>query len=234
MTAAALTSEAERAIAARRGGRKRAAAPISPPRPASRSIAIMAAPLALSFLASIKTTADASAVPPHYLPQGAELRELPQGHQLPGGPGDLRRQFRRRRADHHRRLHRARGAGGLRPRALRHARQGDRLSRAARADHDPLSGAADAALSRFRQGRPRQHAPRPRDRPHDPAAAVLDLPDAQQLRGDPARDRGGGDDRRLLGLAALDPHLPAARRARRSSPSRCSPSSPRGTSSSPR
>ena len=31
--------------------------------------ALMAAPLALSFFASIKTTADASAVPPHYLPE---------------------------------------------------------------------------------------------------------------------------------------------------------------------
>ncbi|RBP16223.1 carbohydrate ABC transporter membrane protein 2 (CUT1 family) [Roseiarcus fermentans] len=32
-------------------------------------IAVMGAPLALSFLASIKTPADASAIPPHYLPQ---------------------------------------------------------------------------------------------------------------------------------------------------------------------
>ena len=32
-----------------------------------------------------------------------------------------------------------------------------------------------------------------------------------QFRGDSARDRGGGDDRRLLGLAAADPYLPAAR-----------------------
>jgi multiple sugar transport system permease protein len=32
-------------------------------------IVVMGAPLALSFLASIKTPADASAVPPHYLPQ---------------------------------------------------------------------------------------------------------------------------------------------------------------------
>ena len=31
--------------------------------------ALMLAPLVLSFLASIKTQADASAVPPHYLPR---------------------------------------------------------------------------------------------------------------------------------------------------------------------
>ena len=36
-------------------------------------MAIMSAPLALSFLASIKTTADASASPPHYLPQALSL-----------------------------------------------------------------------------------------------------------------------------------------------------------------
>jgi multiple sugar transport system permease protein len=36
-------------------------------------IAIMSAPLALSFLASIKTTAEASASPPHYLPQALSL-----------------------------------------------------------------------------------------------------------------------------------------------------------------
>ena len=37
-----------------------------------------------------------------------------------------------------------------------------------------------------------------------------------ELRGHSARDRGGGDDRRLLGLAAARPCLPAARRSRRS------------------
>ena len=36
-------------------------------------IAIMSAPLALSFLASIKTTAEASESPPHYLPQALSL-----------------------------------------------------------------------------------------------------------------------------------------------------------------
>jgi len=36
-------------------------------------MALMAAPLALSFLASIKTTADASAAPPHYLPEALSL-----------------------------------------------------------------------------------------------------------------------------------------------------------------
>ncbi len=68
MTAAALTSEAERAISAPRGGR---AAPRAYLATAAcvAVIAIMAAPMALSFLASIKTAADASAVPPHYLPQ---------------------------------------------------------------------------------------------------------------------------------------------------------------------
>jgi multiple sugar transport system permease protein len=72
MTAAALTRQAERAISAPRGGRARpgaylvAAACIA-------VIAIMAAPMALSFLASIKTAADASAVPPRYLPQTLSL-----------------------------------------------------------------------------------------------------------------------------------------------------------------
>jgi multiple sugar transport system permease protein len=36
-------------------------------------VALMAAPLALSFLASIKSTADASAVPPHYLPEALSV-----------------------------------------------------------------------------------------------------------------------------------------------------------------
>ena len=35
--------------------------------------ALMAAPMALSFLASIKTVADASAVPPHYLPEALSV-----------------------------------------------------------------------------------------------------------------------------------------------------------------
>ena len=51
---------------------------------------------------------------------------------------------------------------------------------------------------------------------------------------DPARNRRGGDDRRLLGVGAPDPHLPAARRSRPWSPSRSSPSSIPGTNFSPR
>ena len=55
-------------------------------------IAIMAAPIALSFLASIKTAADASAVPPNYLPQALSLENYAKVIHLPGGPRDLCRQ----------------------------------------------------------------------------------------------------------------------------------------------
>ena len=72
MTAAALTSETERAISAPRGGRAPPGAYLATAACVA-VIAIMAAPMALSFLASIKTAADASAVPPHYLPQALSL-----------------------------------------------------------------------------------------------------------------------------------------------------------------
>jgi multiple sugar transport system permease protein len=68
MTVAALTSETERAISTPRGGRAPPGAYLAIAACVA-VIAIMAAPMALSFLASIKTAADASAVPPHYLPQ---------------------------------------------------------------------------------------------------------------------------------------------------------------------
>jgi multiple sugar transport system permease protein len=68
MTAAALTSEAERAISAPHPGRGAPAAYLAAAACVA-AIAIMGAPMALSFLASIKTAADASAAPPHYLPQ---------------------------------------------------------------------------------------------------------------------------------------------------------------------
>lgn len=72
MTAAALTGEATRPISARRGG------PAVPGAWLAAAacvvvIAVMGAPMALSFLASIKTPADASAVPPTYLPQALSL-----------------------------------------------------------------------------------------------------------------------------------------------------------------
>ncbi len=68
MTAAALTSESARTISAPRGGRAARGAYLATAACVA-VIAIMAAPMALSFLASIKTAADASAVPPHYLPK---------------------------------------------------------------------------------------------------------------------------------------------------------------------
>ena len=58
-------------------------------------IALMAAPIVLSFLASIKTAADASALAAALSAARAELRELRQGHQLSGGACDLCRQLRR-------------------------------------------------------------------------------------------------------------------------------------------
>jgi multiple sugar transport system permease protein len=67
MTAAALSTEAE-AISAPHPGRGTPAAYLVASA-CTAAIAIMAAPMALSFLASIKTAADASAAPPHYLPQ---------------------------------------------------------------------------------------------------------------------------------------------------------------------
>jgi multiple sugar transport system permease protein len=67
MTAAALSTEAE-AISAQHPGRGAPAAYLVAAA-CIAAIAIMAAPMALSFLASIKTAADASAAPPHYLPQ---------------------------------------------------------------------------------------------------------------------------------------------------------------------
>ena len=72
MTAAALTGEAERAIPAPRRGRATPGAYLVAAICVA-VIAVMAAPMALSFLASIKTAADASAVPPHYLPQASCL-----------------------------------------------------------------------------------------------------------------------------------------------------------------
>ena len=67
MTAAAIAARPE-AIAAAPQGQRSAAAYLAAAA-CVVVIAIMAAPMALSFLASIKTPADASAVPPHYLPQ---------------------------------------------------------------------------------------------------------------------------------------------------------------------
>ena len=67
MTAAAIAARSD-AIAATPQGRRSATAWLVAAACVA-VIAIMAAPMALSLLASIKTPADASAVPPHYLPQ---------------------------------------------------------------------------------------------------------------------------------------------------------------------
>jgi len=63
---------ASRAIARPRAERTTAAAYLGPAA-CLGVIAIMGAPLVLSFLASIKTPEDASAVPPHYLPGALSL-----------------------------------------------------------------------------------------------------------------------------------------------------------------
>jgi multiple sugar transport system permease protein len=67
MTNAALVPEAPALAAARR--RQQAPAAYMVAAISIAVIAIMIAPIVLSALASIKTAADASAVPPHYLPQ---------------------------------------------------------------------------------------------------------------------------------------------------------------------
>ena len=67
MTATAIATEAK-AISAPHGGRIAPAVYLAGAA-CIAVIAVMGAPLALSLLASIKTTADASAVPPHYFPQ---------------------------------------------------------------------------------------------------------------------------------------------------------------------
>ena len=66
MTAAAVASGA-RAIPARR--KRLAPTALIASAACVAVIAVMGAPLALSFLASIKTPADASAIPPHYFPE---------------------------------------------------------------------------------------------------------------------------------------------------------------------
>ena len=48
-------------------------------------IAIMAAPIVLSALASIKTAADASAIPPHYLPRGLSFENYAKVFQFQAG-----------------------------------------------------------------------------------------------------------------------------------------------------
>jgi multiple sugar transport system permease protein len=48
-------------------------------------IAIMAAPIVLSALASIKTAADASAIPPHYLPRALSLENYAKVFQFEAG-----------------------------------------------------------------------------------------------------------------------------------------------------
>ena len=48
-------------------------------------IAIMAAPIVMSALASIKTTADASAIPPHYLPRALSFESYAKVFQFQAG-----------------------------------------------------------------------------------------------------------------------------------------------------
>jgi multiple sugar transport system permease protein len=71
MSAVALSSETAALSAPR--GRRFAPAVFLTAAACLAVMAVMSAPLALSFLASIKTPADASASPPHYLPQALSL-----------------------------------------------------------------------------------------------------------------------------------------------------------------
>jgi multiple sugar transport system permease protein len=72
MTLAAMTDEAQRVISAPRGGRSARSAYLATAACVA-VITVMAVPMALSFIASIKTAADASAAPPHYLPRALSL-----------------------------------------------------------------------------------------------------------------------------------------------------------------
>ena len=118
----------ERAISAPRGGRAAPGAYLAAAACVA-VIAIMAAPMALSFLASIKTAADASASPPHYLPQALSFENYAKVISFQAGLATYVGNSGAGRADDDRGLHRARGAGRLRARALCDARQGGRLSR---------------------------------------------------------------------------------------------------------
>ena len=79
-----------------------------------------------------------------------------------------------------------------------------------------------------------QLARRARDRAHRDPASVQRLHHAQQFRGGAAGTGRGGRHRRLLEHAGALTRSSSRRSGRRSSRSRSSPSSPRGTSSSAR
>jgi hypothetical protein len=144
-------------------------------------IAIMAAPIVLSALASIKTPADASAIPPSYLPRALSFENYAKVFQFQAGLATYVANSALVAAMAVAAcLALAAPAGyGL----ARFAMRGKEIAftHSSRADHDPLPVDSDPALSGLRQGRPGQHPPLPRNRAYDPATAVLDLPDARQF-----------------------------------------------------
>jgi hypothetical protein len=140
-------------------------------------IAIMAAPIVLSALASIKTPADASAIPLSYLPRALSFENYAKVFQFQAGLATYVANSALVAAMTIAAcLALAAPAGyGL----ARFAMRG--LSHPSRADHDPLPGDSDPALSGLRQGWPGQHPHWPRNRAYDFAASLLDLPDARQF-----------------------------------------------------
>ena len=195
----------------------------------------MLVPLVMSFFASIKTAAEACAVPPTLPAARAEPRELPQRRPLsrPACRPTSSTASRSRRLT----IVLLPGAGRpgrLRARPLHDPGQGGLLFLLLLVGHDdPLPGAADAALLHVRQARP---APTR----HVGLAIVhtaLQLPFSVYLM----RNSFEAVPRELEEAAVIDGcnswqvlcrDLPAGGQCRASSRSPCSPSSPRGTSSS--
>ena len=163
-----------------------------------------------------------------------ELRQLSAAVELPGRAAGLPVQQHRRGVADDRLLSRADHSRRLRAGALPHSGEGRVLCLpAAFADH-PLSGVGQSHLLHVRQAASDQLAGRAGDPAHGDPDAVFDLCDAQQLRSRAARARRGSSHRRLQQLASAGARLLAGDRAGASSPSRCSPSSRRGTSCSAR
>ena len=194
----------------------------------------MLLPLLASVLASVKPTEEAAQTPPTYVPHGfsfdayRRLWEYQSG--LPTylinsfGTALLTVVFTLVPDD----------PGRLRPGPLPGPVQGAAVRPpAARPDH-PVPGAAHPDLPDVLRLRAHQHADRSGHHPHRDPAAVQPLHHAQQLRSRATRTGGGGDDRRRrLGAdPAGGSSCPPS--CRRSSPSPCSPSSRRGTSTSAR
>jgi multiple sugar transport system permease protein len=177
MTSAALAPEAH-AMTTRRAVTPEAYAAVAI---SIAVIAIMAAPIVLSALASIKTPADASAIPPSYLPRALSFENYAKVFQFGAGLATY-------------------VANSALVAAMTivaclalAAPAGYGLARFAMRGKEiafllllapimiPYQAILTPALSGLRQGWSGQHPHWPRNRPYDLAAAVLDLPDARQL-----------------------------------------------------